>query len=533
MKKSGKKIMIIIAATAIAAQLPVANVVAQTTDTSAVAKSEAGSSKDESTAATAAGFDNTVDIPDGDYETDSSENLYISGGGRHAPAIHCENVSVTDSKATGTIVLDSGTYGYVTVEDDLDELNNSDNKKNVDAATKKIAATHPTESTSAFVMPVKVNEEMRFSAWSDNVNSWISPYVIQINVDVPNDDEQNDNNNAKGEETDISKTDNNDNTKNGDEAVDNTSTKEDNNDTSNVDDIIDDGKYDVEYKDAESKRFNVVKAVLNAENGEYTVDITLSGTGYSHLYPGSVSEAEAAGESEWSSYSVDGDGKYVYTIKLPFFNLPFTLASRAERDGVWYDNERDIIIYSKDTQGNELPTHKPVDEQPVDEQPVDEQPVDEQPVDEQPVDEQPVDEQPVDEQPVDEQPVDEQPVDEQPVDEQPVDEQPVDEQPVDEQSGDKKKQDDSTSAGGTTDKGSDTTVISGTSSVGKISGNSISSAGTAAPSAATSSTVVKQTSTPETGDKNTVTAWVISACGAAVAAGMALFGINKRKKENR
>ena len=63
MKKSGKKIMIIMAATAIATQLPVANVAAQTTDTEAVSETDAGSSEDKVLASAQTGFDNTVDIP--------------------------------------------------------------------------------------------------------------------------------------------------------------------------------------------------------------------------------------------------------------------------------------------------------------------------------------------------------------------------------------------------------------------------------------------------------------------------------------
>lgn len=63
MKKSGKKIMIIMAATAIATQLPVANVAAQTTDTAAVSETDAGSSEDKVLVSAQTGFDNTVDIP--------------------------------------------------------------------------------------------------------------------------------------------------------------------------------------------------------------------------------------------------------------------------------------------------------------------------------------------------------------------------------------------------------------------------------------------------------------------------------------
>ncbi|MDO4622326.1 MAG: hypothetical protein Q4B22_05165 [Eubacteriales bacterium] len=133
-------------------------------------------------------------------------------------------------------------------------------------------------------------------------------------------------------------------------------------------DVVNDGDYTMSYKDAENKMFNMAGVVLHVKDGVYTADITLSGTGYDYVYPGSAEQAKAAGEGAWSPAWTNADGKYTYTIRVPYLDKPFTLASRSHKyatDGSgnepWRDGDHSIIIYSKDVNGSALPTHKAED----------------------------------------------------------------------------------------------------------------------------------------------------------------------------
>ena len=137
--------------------------------------------------------------------------------------------------------------------------------------------------------------------------------------------------------------------------------------------VVDNGTYNIKFKDAENNMFNVVGAVLHVKDGKYTADISLSGTGYDYVYPSTAEAAIKAGKSKWSPYWVNKKGLYTYTIEVPYLDKPFILASRSsryakdpnKRHEAWRDGleaggshgSHEIILYSKYTNGKNLPTH--------------------------------------------------------------------------------------------------------------------------------------------------------------------------------
>ena len=138
--------------------------------------------------------------------------------------------------------------------------------------------------------------------------------------------------------------------------------------------VVNNGTYNIKFKDAENSMFNVVSAVLHVKDGRYTADISLSGKGYDYVYPSSAEAAIKAGKSKWSKYWLNKKGLYTYTIEVPYLDKPFILASRSikyandpnMRTQAWRDGQEggaashgshEIILYSKYTNGKNLPTH--------------------------------------------------------------------------------------------------------------------------------------------------------------------------------
>lgn len=102
-----------------------------------------------------------------------------------------------------------------------------------------------------------------------------------------------------------------------------------------------DGVYDVEVE-CSSSMFKVTKAVLTVEGGEMTADLTLSGTSYFVLYPGTAVEAAGDTEDHYIGYTEDADGAYVYTVPVPALDEPFSCAAFSKNKGKWYD--RTLLI---------------------------------------------------------------------------------------------------------------------------------------------------------------------------------------------
>ena len=86
-----------------------------------------------------------------------------------------------------------------------------------------------------------------------------------------------------------------------------------------VEDVVEDGMVPVPGKmlldgdyavavDCSSSMFRIVEAVLHVSDGELTATITMSGTSYLYVFPGTAAEAAAAEESAWVHRSCGSPG---------------------------------------------------------------------------------------------------------------------------------------------------------------------------------------------------------------------------------
>lgn len=102
--------------------------------------------------------------------------------------------------------------------------------------------------------------------------------------------------------------------------------------------VLDTGKYvvDVDATSA-SGMFRVVNCVLTSVGGKMQADITLSGTGYDKLYMGSKEAAASASEDQLIGYSVNAEGKYVFTVPVESMDTGVQIAAHGFNSGNWYD----------------------------------------------------------------------------------------------------------------------------------------------------------------------------------------------------
>ena len=101
-------------------------------------------------------------------------------------------------------------------------------------------------------------------------------------------------------------------------------------------DDVKDGTYEVTVESS-SSMFKITKAVLTVADGSMTADLTLSGTSYLVLYPGTGTEAAADAEDHYIGYTEDEDGAYTYTIPVPALDQPFACAAFSKNKEQWYD----------------------------------------------------------------------------------------------------------------------------------------------------------------------------------------------------
>ncbi|MBO5638432.1 MAG: ABC transporter substrate-binding protein [Oscillospiraceae bacterium] len=97
-----------------------------------------------------------------------------------------------------------------------------------------------------------------------------------------------------------------------------------------------DGDYAVAV-DCSSSMFRIVEAVLHVSEGELTATITMSGTSYLYVFPGTAAEAAVAEESAWVGYREDSEGRYCFTIPVEALDAGVSCAAYSRNKELWYD----------------------------------------------------------------------------------------------------------------------------------------------------------------------------------------------------
>ena len=97
-----------------------------------------------------------------------------------------------------------------------------------------------------------------------------------------------------------------------------------------------DGDYTVTV-DCSSSMFRIVEAVLHVSDGKLTATITMSGTSYLYVFPGTAAEAAAAEESAWVGYTEDSEGRYCFSIPVEALDAGISCAAYSRNKELWYD----------------------------------------------------------------------------------------------------------------------------------------------------------------------------------------------------
>ena len=132
-----------------------------------------------------------------------------------------------------------------------------------------------------------------------------------------------------------------------------------------------DGSYTV-TAECSASMFKIVSAKLVSVNGEMKAVLTLSGTGYDYLYPGTGEQA-AKDKDNRVPFQTDADGKYTYTIPVSELDKPLTISSHSKKNDIWYDRVVTFLSSSLTKTGEVVtpdpgkdPTKPPDPEKPTD-----------------------------------------------------------------------------------------------------------------------------------------------------------------------
>lgn len=97
-----------------------------------------------------------------------------------------------------------------------------------------------------------------------------------------------------------------------------------------------DGLYTIGV-DSNASMFRVVNCVLQVEDGVMMATLTMSGSGYGYLYPGTGKEADATPVEEWIPYREDTEGRHVFTLPVSALDTEIAVASYSIKYSKWYD----------------------------------------------------------------------------------------------------------------------------------------------------------------------------------------------------
>lgn len=101
-------------------------------------------------------------------------------------------------------------------------------------------------------------------------------------------------------------------------------------------DQLNEGTYSVKVESS-SSMFRIEDCRLTVKDGSMTADLTLGGTGYLFLYPGTAEEASAADAEDFIYFEENGDGKYVFMqFPVKALDQKVSCAAFSKKKQQWY-----------------------------------------------------------------------------------------------------------------------------------------------------------------------------------------------------
>ena len=95
-----------------------------------------------------------------------------------------------------------------------------------------------------------------------------------------------------------------------------------------------------------SSMFPIEECELTVADGEMTAVLTMGGTGYLYVYPGTAQEAAEADESQYIPFAEDEEGRHTFTVPVPQLDAEVKLAAFSKRKEKWYDRSLAFVSSS-------------------------------------------------------------------------------------------------------------------------------------------------------------------------------------------
>lgn len=89
--------------------------------------------------------------------------------------------------------------------------------------------------------------------------------------------------------------------------------------------------------DSSSSMFRVTDCALTVADNEMTAVMTMGGTGYLYVYPGTAEEAEAASEADYIPFTETANGAHTFTIPVAALDTGVSCAAFSKNRETWYD----------------------------------------------------------------------------------------------------------------------------------------------------------------------------------------------------
>ena len=89
--------------------------------------------------------------------------------------------------------------------------------------------------------------------------------------------------------------------------------------------------------DCNSSMFRVTDCALTVADGQMTAVMTMSGTGYLYVYPGTAEDAATASDADYIPFTENADGAHTFTIPVAALNTGIPCAAFSKNRQTWYD----------------------------------------------------------------------------------------------------------------------------------------------------------------------------------------------------
>ncbi len=109
-----------------------------------------------------------------------------------------------------------------------------------------------------------------------------------------------------------------------------------------------DGIYDIEVLSS-SSMFQITSCQLIVQEGEMSAAMTMGGTGYLYLFPGTGLEAAAADEAQYIPFKEGADGKHTFLVPVKALDEGLPFAAFSKKKEKWYDRTLVFLSTSLDT----------------------------------------------------------------------------------------------------------------------------------------------------------------------------------------